>query len=386
MRITKIAVKGLFGMFDHEIPLNQESRITIVHGPNGVGKTVLMEMVHGLFHFDYKFIAETPFQRFGISFDNGASIFVSHLFDVRALDVGKIQGSGYPTPSRLLIEYFDAVEARQVNIPQQFVPRSYNDFGYIMKALFEEKIMSTYRPIFLNPGDDKWWLNFETYELHSLADICETYPQIHNKIHGEMPDWFREMRQQASTELIQTQRLQRYEIRDLEGQSLEELEASPSTSLPVVVLGPSLILSSNRFTDGFSEEHFSDRFVVEEMQLFEELVNERLLFKAVSIDEYEGISVVSQDGMSVALNALSSGEQHLLMLYFQLLFEIGPDTLVMIDEPELSMNVVWQRNFLKDLQRISELRKFDVLVATHSPMIIHDKWDWVVHLGEKVDD
>ena len=58
----------------------------------------------------------------------------------------------------------------------------------------------------------------------------------------------------------------------------------------------------------------------------------------------------------------------------------------MIDEPELSMNVVWQRNFLKDLQRIIELRKFDVLIATHSPMIIHDKWDWVVHLGEKVDD
>ena len=48
----------------------------------------------------------------------------------------------------------------------------------------------------------------------------------------------------------------------------------------------------------------------------------------------------------------------------------------MIDEPELSMNVVWQRNFLKDLQRIIELRKFDVLIATHSPQIIHDKWDW----------
>ena len=30
MRITKISVKGLFGMFDHEIPLNQESRITIM--------------------------------------------------------------------------------------------------------------------------------------------------------------------------------------------------------------------------------------------------------------------------------------------------------------------------------------------------------------------
>ena len=58
----------------------------------------------------------------------------------------------------------------------------------------------------------------------------------------------------------------------------------------------------------------------------------------------------------------------------------------MIDEPELSMNVVWQRNFLKDLQRIIELRNFDVLIATHSPQIIHDKWDWMVALGEKMDD
>ena len=56
MRITKISVKGLFGMFDHEIPLNQESRITIVHGPNGVGKTVLMELVHSLFHYEYEYI------------------------------------------------------------------------------------------------------------------------------------------------------------------------------------------------------------------------------------------------------------------------------------------------------------------------------------------
>ena len=74
------------------------------------------------------------------------------------------------------------------------------------------------------------------------------------------------------------------------------------------------------------------------------------------------------------------------MLYFQLLFETAPDTLVMIDEPELSMNVVWQRNFLKDLERIIELRQFDVLIATHSPEVIYDKWDWTVPFGEKAYD
>ena len=58
----------------------------------------------------------------------------------------------------------------------------------------------------------------------------------------------------------------------------------------------------------------------------------------------------------------------------------------MIDEPEISLNVVWQRRFLDDLERIVELRDFDVLIATHSPQIISDKWDWMVALGESESD
>ena len=123
----------------------------------------------------------------------------------------------------------------------------------------------------------------------------------------------------------------------------------------------------------------------EELMLFRDLVDERCLFKTLKFADYSFI-LIADNGREVPFSVLSSGEQHLLNLYYQLLFEIEPDTLVMIDEPELSMNVVWQRNFLKDLQRIIELRKFDVLIATHSPEIIYDKWDWTVALGEKVDD
>ena len=49
MRIANVSVNNLFGMFDHEIPLNLESRITIIIGPNGIGKTILLTMLHSLF-------------------------------------------------------------------------------------------------------------------------------------------------------------------------------------------------------------------------------------------------------------------------------------------------------------------------------------------------
>lgn len=41
LRIKSVSVEGLFGLYDHTIPLNLEDRVTVIHGPNGVGKTKL---------------------------------------------------------------------------------------------------------------------------------------------------------------------------------------------------------------------------------------------------------------------------------------------------------------------------------------------------------
>ncbi|MDF5732730.1 MAG: AAA family ATPase [Rhizonema sp. PD38] len=77
---------------------------------------------------------------------------------------------------------------------------------------------------------------------------------------------------------------------------------------------------------------------------------------------------------------MSSGEQHELVLLYELLFKVQPDSLVLIDEPELSLHVGWQIQFLKDLQEITGLAYLDILMATHSPDIIQDRWDLTVEL------
>jgi predicted ATP-binding protein involved in virulence len=77
---------------------------------------------------------------------------------------------------------------------------------------------------------------------------------------------------------------------------------------------------------------------------------------------------------------LSSGEQHELVLLYELLFKVKPNSLVLIDEPELSLHVGWQVQFLKDLQEITKLADLDILMATHSPDIIQDRWDLTAEL------
>ncbi|NJN78309.1 MAG: ATP-binding protein [Saprospiraceae bacterium] len=80
------------------------------------------------------------------------------------------------------------------------------------------------------------------------------------------------------------------------------------------------------------------------------------------------------------LNQLSTGEQHAIIMFYALLFEVPNESLILIDEPENSLHIEWQMEFLNDMKDIIDLRGFDVLIATHSPSIINGEWDLTVSL------
>ena len=63
-------------------------------------------------------------------------------------------------------------------------------------------------------------------------------------------------------------------------------------------------------------------------------------------------------------------------------FRVPSNTVVLIDEPELSLHVGWQKKFLSDLTAIVELSGLDAVVATHSPFIVGDRDDLLVGLGD----
>ncbi|PYA67191.1 hypothetical protein DMW57_25575, partial [Serratia marcescens] len=73
MKISKISVKNLFGIFNHDIPLNENPDITIVLGENGIGKTKLLEAISAIFRNDYDFLVELDFESIVIFFDTGES-------------------------------------------------------------------------------------------------------------------------------------------------------------------------------------------------------------------------------------------------------------------------------------------------------------------------
>ena len=111
-------------------------------------------------------------------------------------------------------------------------------------------------------------------------------------------------------------------------------------------------------------------------------VNGKFRNKQVRLDADGGLVTETHGGAPLPLDALSSGEQHELVLHYDLLFRVQPNTVVLIDEPELSLHVGWQKRFLPDLVEIVQLSGFDAVVATHSPFIVGDRDDLLVPLGD----
>ncbi|OAZ98390.1 AAA family ATPase [Halomonas sp. G11] len=71
MKINRVRVTSLFGIFEHDIPLNEDSGITIIIGENGLGKTIILEAINALFNEDYIFFRYLEFKEFEFYFDDG---------------------------------------------------------------------------------------------------------------------------------------------------------------------------------------------------------------------------------------------------------------------------------------------------------------------------
>lgn len=85
-----------------------------------------------------------------------------------------------------------------------------------------------------------------------------------------------------------------------------------------------------------------------------------------------------REGETHNLNQLSSGEQHLLTFLTLFLITGRERDFFLMDEPEISLNMAWQRELLPLLSRINP--NTQIIVATHSPAIAHKHTEYLVEL------
>jgi len=104
--------------------------------------------------------------------------------------------------------------------------------------------------------------------------------------------------------------------------------------------------------------------------------------KEVQFDINEGLSVLSRTGTRLTPGMLSSGEKQLLLLVCDTIAAREQPSIFIIDEPEISLNVKWQRRLISLLQDCIQGSSVQFIVATHSLELLTGHKECVVKLED----
>jgi ABC-type molybdate transport system ATPase subunit len=96
------------------------------------------------------------------------------------------------------------------------------------------------------------------------------------------------------------------------------------------------------------------------------LVNSFYSRKHLSYDIHDGFRILTDDGKPIQPQMLSSGERHLLLLFCNTIQALDKQSIFMIDEPEISLNIKWQRRLLPALRECAGQNPVQYIFATHS--------------------
>jgi predicted ATP-binding protein involved in virulence len=446
MQIQQISVGGLFGIFDHVIPLNVDERITIIHGPNGFGKTAMLRMLNGFFNSRYSIFRTIPFTKFRVEFDNGDSVEVkknsensekskkrdninfvfygsdsteefplrtakhpSDLdFPVDILDdiipelhqIGSKTWRHIPTGENLSLN--EVIDRFEDVLPLKGKLRKEPEWLENLKNNIHVRLIESQRLLNvvpsrssrLYPGVPSMLPTVSAYSeeiaQHIQSKLAE-YGTTSQSLDRSFPA--RVMQQQPSPDLTDEQlRYQLNELEEIRSRLIEVGLLDKDENSDFQIQSQSIDESTKNILSVYVEDVekklsvFSE--IADKIELLRKIVNNKFAYsyKEMNFNKEKGFVFKTPNNSfpsnrdTLSPTDLSSGEQHELVLLYELLFKVQPNSLVLIDEPELSLHVGWQAQFLQDLKEITQLADLDVLMATHSPDIIQGRWDLTVAL------
>lgn len=427
MILNKVIVTGLFGTFDHTIEFKENPNITLLLGRNGLGKTVLLKMLSSVFSKDFSYLRKVKFDTFKLYFDGGEILGFTKN-GKKKNDIALIFSRPDSKPLSVTFNKL-GVEKEEFNRKMNSIHDEIYKLYFYTKIL-ESKTVDTNGDIedLLQSNSGRIsvpaWLQevVDTYDAH-LVDTDRMLMPIREKSKDKNTFSYKKAVLSYSDEIVsifqkvlsESSRISANLDRSFPNKVMELFSKRPSERRSIITLEDKLIELSNRhellMSTGLLKSddtnlpfngnvlnndsiailsiYIEDCLqkldpylgLANKLKIFMDLLNSRFLYKKIEFNQEKGFVVTStKTSDNIELTDLSSGEQHLFILFYELLFKYNSKTLLMIDEPEISLHVSWQKHFIDDLMRVVEVNPMTILMATHSPTLIGPYWNMVNEL------
>ena len=471
MKIKIIKVIDLFDYYCYEIKIKAHDPISIIHAPNGYGKTTVFKMITYLLNLDIYNMCSIPFTEFILELSDNTIISVKN--EKRAVSVRKQDGltrkrtfpslilkvitnakEEYILPLQVndrsiamikedgIEEYIRRMEMRRRNIPVEYrveedantnLSNAYETFrehfekvannleiNFIdsnrlfsnsrepsRKRIIRKDRSGRERVYWFSPEDE--YVEYSEREstgeniikdaidiLQKIQEARQIYSLESEKKDRDFPDRLVEYVNSVD-DFFDDDKIAE-ELEELEKKRLE-LENTGLVLSGKKTLTPSKGIDDTmrKFYTLYIKDTLEKLSLYDEIkakiELFIEIINRRTSFsnKIMRIDSEKGVvfePINSKSGNKnrIPLDKLSSGEKHDFIMFYELIFNSDKASVFLIDEPEISLHVAWQMQFIDVLERICKLTGTQAIVATHSPDIVNGHDDLLISLGLEDED
>jgi energy-coupling factor transporter ATP-binding protein EcfA2 len=419
-RLVRYEISGLFGQHDHAFDLELEEP-TILTGANGTGKSTILRTINAVGTGRWGQLLAVPFKSFTLRFENAPLVRVTKIKSGLKIEHGGEDWRWDPTGSeasgvtleRRQMELFQAEysdlfdrdpalarreiarRVREHRLPEGYWPKETlhpPDFVRRIPAAFSVRFVTDQRLVIYGdrgrprPGRDRG--------EDVRAAVAEYSQDLRLQIGRELARYAaasqrqdREFPQLVVQAMTAGEDIKLSDVRELldavgtRRQALERVGLLESDVGSVPQFQPESLELENvsPVIKTFAEVTLRKFDTLEpfrrRLQLFVDFLDQHFVEKRTVTTDERGLMFELSDGETVQPSELSSGEQQMLVLAYQLLFETSPGTLLLVDEPELSLHVGWQSSFVDDISAMGQDRGLQFLLASHSPVLIGGRED-----------
>ena len=423
--LKNIEIKGLFGRFNYKLNF-EDKNIVILTGPNGFGKSTILQIIDAIANNRFFYLLKIEFDELYFEFidDEKLNKIVSIIREEKRLLVNKIDiklNKSFDEVNKMITD-FPWIDQIDNNV---FEDRRFEKY-YTFDELFLRYLYSKGNDIYINSQNRmneiqkiekaledikklfgkivliseqrlirKQNINKRRHEevvdvivnlpeefKKEISKVSEKYSNIANKLDSTYPnrlfraenglnseDEFNDLLNKSKEKF---QKLEEYDLVNMSNIEDSKYKSEYATALKI-------------YFDDFSKKYEVFEALIKKFDLFTSIINSRFNFKKVKISKSHGLEIIDQSDLNkkIDLQQLSSGEKQEIILFYNLIFNTKDNLLLLIDEPEISLHIVWQKMFLDDLLKIIDVTKINVILATHSPQIISNHWDLQIDLGEQ---
>ncbi|MEK0177707.1 AAA family ATPase [Microcoleus anatoxicus] len=439
--IKSFSVHGLFGTDNVHIPFDDSIKILI--GENGLGKTQVLNLFYYTLTRNFFRLGEFDFDKLILEFHQGNPIeilkskvdelsqeiynhplirdFIEQFgysqFEILRNRFLQIKGNRRKIleadfefnlkyrkfPVSDLFRFFDKLEINKDNKSNIFFSNCEKQIESGIEGC-DIMYFPTYRRVEedlynLGYSDDAILNQENTLIQFGMDDVQKRFDNIQNTIDRLLKEGFSDMSSEILSQLIEDEEdetdsdfFQKIEDNDVEillsrvGTRITENKKARIRELLLNKQARPKDSSLNFFLKKLIQIYSSQKELDNSVKRFRDVCNQYLINKKVFYDESAIKIFIKSDRNSseIALSKLSSGEKQIISMFSKIyLSESDKRFIVLFDEPELSLSMLWQRTLLPDIVKSG---KCDFLLAvTHSPFIFENELDrYAIGLNEYV--